>query len=101
MRAGGDRSVSEERNPSLMREREMLDGCGRERERERGGGFCCCDVSRLLQHGAPEPKSRGHDTALQESGPAAVLGALLHAGGGGGASLPACAASKRSPGRRW
>lgn len=37
-RAGGDlthRSVSEERDPSVMREREMLEGC---RERERGGG---------------------------------------------------------------
>lgn len=33
MRAGGDRFVCEERNPWLLREREMLEGC-----RRSGGG---------------------------------------------------------------
>lgn len=77
MRAGGDRSVSEERNPSLMREREMLEGC--RRSWGRGGGFCSGDVSRLLQHGAPEPKSQGHDTVLLESGAAEHWGSVLDA----------------------
>lgn len=38
MRAGGDRSVSEERNPWLMRERQMLEGCRRSGSGERAGG---------------------------------------------------------------
>lgn len=84
VRAGPDRSVCEERNPWLMREREMLEGCRRSWSwrgggREGGGGFCCCDVSRLLQHGAPELKSQGHYTVLLESGPAAALGPVLDA----------------------